>query len=222
MPLHGFREQFMTQLLSGTTPGLDRVAVGAQRDHLHWVVRAALGEILDVVHIQDRASGLGDVLWLTRAARVLAVPFAAQQHGTARRLQAQNVDAYPRLAEPGAAIASTGSDPAQAAVLLFERAPGHDHVTGRDLVVGDVRVREPCIRKDRTVVGVLKIPIHYRRGRGDAGLAGIPDEVVDRCGEAAYGLLADGLAQRRVAMRGRNRPRAAEIPEVSVIQGGDR
>jgi hypothetical protein len=79
-----------------------------------------LGEILDVVHLQDRASGIGDVLRLARAARVLAVPFAAQQHGTARRLQAQNVGAHSRLAEPGATIASTGPDPAQAPVLLFQ------------------------------------------------------------------------------------------------------
>src|SRR6185437_8229715 len=93
----------MAQLLPGAAASLDRVAVGAQRDHLLRVVRAALGEILDVVHIQDRPSGIGDVLRLTRTARVLAVPFAAQQHGTARRLQAQDVHAYPRLAEPGAA-----------------------------------------------------------------------------------------------------------------------
>jgi hypothetical protein len=110
--LPGYREQFMTQLLSGTAPGLGRVAVGTQRDHLPWVVRATFGEILDVVHIQDRASGIGDVLRFTRAARVLAVPFAAQPHGTARRLQAENVDAHSRLAEPGATIASTGPDPA--------------------------------------------------------------------------------------------------------------
>ena len=78
VPLPGCREQFMAQLLPRAAAGLDRVAVGAQRDHLLWVVRAALGEILDVVHIQDRPSGIGDVLRLTRAARVLAVPFAAQ------------------------------------------------------------------------------------------------------------------------------------------------
>jgi hypothetical protein len=53
VPLPGYREQFMAQSLPGTAPGLDRVAVGAQRDHLLWVVRAALGEILDVVYIQD-------------------------------------------------------------------------------------------------------------------------------------------------------------------------
>src|SRR5690348_12758413 len=103
MPLPGYREQFMAQLLPGAAAGLDRVAVRAQRDHLLRVVRAAPGEILDVVHLQDGASGIGDVLRLARAARVLAVPFAAQQHGTARRLQAQDVRAYPRLAEPGAA-----------------------------------------------------------------------------------------------------------------------
>jgi hypothetical protein len=73
----------VAQLLPGTAAGLDRVAVGAQRDHLLWVVRAALGEILDVVHVQDRASGLGDVLRLTRAARVLAVP--SLRSSTARR-----------------------------------------------------------------------------------------------------------------------------------------
>ena len=69
MPLPGCREQFMAQPLPGTASGLDRVAVGAQRDHLLWVVRAALGEILDVIHFQDRVSGISDVLRLTCAAQ---------------------------------------------------------------------------------------------------------------------------------------------------------
>jgi hypothetical protein len=51
----------MAQLLPSAAAGLDCVAVRAQRDHLLWVVRAALGEILDVVHIQDRPSGIGNV-----------------------------------------------------------------------------------------------------------------------------------------------------------------
>jgi hypothetical protein len=61
VPLPGYREQLLTQLLPGTAPGLDCVAVGTQRDHLLRVVRAALGEILDVVYVQDRASGIGDI-----------------------------------------------------------------------------------------------------------------------------------------------------------------
>lgn len=51
-------------------------------------------------------AGIGDVLRHTRAARVLAVPFTAQQHATARRLQAQNVHAHSRLAEPGAGMSA--------------------------------------------------------------------------------------------------------------------
>ena len=62
MPLPGYREQFMAQPLPGPASGLDRVAVGAQRDHLLWVVRTAFGEIVNVVHFQDRMSGVGDVL----------------------------------------------------------------------------------------------------------------------------------------------------------------
>ena len=46
MPLPGYREQFIAQPLSGTASGLDRMAVRTQRDHLLWVVRAALREIL--------------------------------------------------------------------------------------------------------------------------------------------------------------------------------
>ncbi len=90
-----------------------------------------------MVSFQDRVTGIGDVLRLTRAAWALAVPLAAQQHGTARRLQAQHVNAHPRAAKRGAAIAGTGPDPAEATVLLFQRAPDHDHVTSRDLIVGD-------------------------------------------------------------------------------------
>jgi len=37
-----------------------------------------------MVNFQDRLTGIGDVLRLTRAARALAVPLAALQHGTAR------------------------------------------------------------------------------------------------------------------------------------------
>jgi hypothetical protein len=135
------------------------------------VVRAALGEIPDVVDFQNRVSGISDVPRLTRAVRALAVPFAAQQYGTACRLQAQYVNAYSRLAEPGATIASTAPDAAQAAVFLFEWTLDHDHVIGRDLVVGDVSVREPRISQDRVMVGILKIPIHYGRCHSDAGLS---------------------------------------------------
>src|SRR5690242_19437032 len=112
MPLAGYRQQFLAQLLPGTAPGLDGVAVWAQRDHLLRVVRAALGEVLDVVDFQDRVSGIGGVLRLARAARALAVPDAAQQDGTAGRRQAQGVDADPWLAEPRAAIADAAADPA--------------------------------------------------------------------------------------------------------------
>src|SRR6266487_2317456 len=141
------------------------MTVGTQRDHLLGVVQAALREILDMVNFQDRVTGIGDVLRFTRAARALAVPLAAQQYGTTRRLQAQHVNAHPRSAKPGAAIASTGPDPAEAAVLLFQRAPDHDNVTSRDLIVGDVWGREPCVSQDRVIVGILKILIHYRRCR---------------------------------------------------------
>ncbi|HEX3956305.1 MAG TPA: hypothetical protein VHZ03_06705 [Trebonia sp.] len=159
MPLFGYREQLLAQLLTGTAAGLDRVAVGAQRDHLLGVVWAAQGEILDVVDVQDRASGIGYVLGFTRAARVLAVPFAAHQHGTTRRSQAQDVHGCPRLAEPGALTTSTGSDLAQAAVLLFQRALNHDHITGWDLVLGEVRVRQPGIIENRRLVSFLQVLI---------------------------------------------------------------
>jgi hypothetical protein len=114
------------------------------------------------------------------------------------------------------------SDPAQAAVLLFQRARGYDHVAGRDLVVGDVSVSEPGISQDGVVVGVLQVPVHDGRDRGDAGLARVPDKVVDRRGQAADGLVAGEPAQRRVAVRGWYRPRAAEIPQASVVQRRDR
>jgi len=133
------------------------MAVGTQRDHLLGVVRAAFREILDMVNFQDRVTGIGDVLRLTRAAWTLAVPLAAQQHGTACRLQAQHVNAHPRAAKPGAAIASTSPDPAEATVLLFQRAPEHDHVTSRDLIVGDASGREPRVSKDCVIVGPLEI-----------------------------------------------------------------
>ena len=97
------------------------MAVGTQRDHLLGVVRTAFRKVLDMVNFEDRVTGIGDVLRPTRAAWTLAMPPTAQQHGTARRLQAQHVNAHPRAAKPGAAIASIGADPAEATVLLFQR-----------------------------------------------------------------------------------------------------
>ena len=61
--------------------------------------------------------GVGEVLRFAGTVRALAVAFTAQEDGTAGRLQAQDVDAYPGLAEPGTAVAP--SDPAEAAVFLF-------------------------------------------------------------------------------------------------------
>ena len=52
------------------------------------------------------------------------------------------------------------ADPAQAAVLLLQRAPDHDHVTGREFVVGDGSVREAGIGQDRVVAGILQVLIH--------------------------------------------------------------
>ena len=193
------------------------MAVGTQRDHLLGVVRPAFREILDMINFQDRVTGIGHVLRLTRAAWTLAVPLAAQQHGTARRLQAQYVNAQPRAAKPGAAAASTGPDPAEAAVLLFQRAPDHDHVTSRDLIIGDVCSREPRISQNRVVVGIPKIPIHYRRCRSDSSLSRVPDEVVDRCGQAARRLVGGEPAKRRVAVRGWHRSWTAKIPQASVV-----
>jgi len=113
--LPSYREQFLAQLLPGTAPGLDFVAVGAQRDHLLGVIRAAQGEVLDVVDFQDRVPGIGDVLWLTGAVRTLAVAPAAQEDGAPRRSETQDVNGCPWLAEPRAAVAGTADDPAQAA-----------------------------------------------------------------------------------------------------------
>ena len=127
----------------------------------------------------------------------------------------------PRPTEPGAAVAGTGPDPAQAAVLLFRRAPDHDHVTGRNLIVRDVSVGEPRISQDCVMVGALKILIHYRCCRRDAGLSRVPDEVVNRFGQAARRLVAGEPVQRRVAVRGWHWSRTAEIPQASVIQRRD-
>src|ERR1035441_10304855 len=127
----------------------------------------------------------------------------------------------PRPTEPGAAVAGTGPDPAQAAVLLFWRAPDHDHVTGRNLIVRDVSVGEPRISQDCVMVGALKILIHYRCCRRDAGLSRVPDEVVNRFGQAARRLVAGEPVQRRVAVRGWHWSRTAEIPQASVIQRRD-
>jgi len=57
----------------------DRVAVRAQRDHLHWVIRTAKGQIVDVVDFQDRGSAIGHVMDVAGAVGVLAPSLAAQQ-----------------------------------------------------------------------------------------------------------------------------------------------
>ena len=71
------------------------------------------------------------------------------------------------------------------------------------------------------IVGILKIAIHYCRCRRQTGLSRVPDEVVNRCGQAAHRLVAGEPAQWRIAVRRWHRPRAPEIPQASVVQRRD-
>ena len=162
MPPPGYREQFMAQPLPSTAPGLYLVAVGTQRDHLLRVVRTTVGEILDVVHFQDRVSGIGDVLRLTRAARVLAVPFAAQ-NGTARRLRRSMstlIRGWPSL---GHALrhrvrSHTGGVSSSSGLLITITSPAGTSSSATS-------ASQARISQDRLMVGILKIAIHYRRCR---------------------------------------------------------
>ena len=76
MAAERYREELGAELLAGPAAGLDRVAVGAQGDHLGRVVGPAQRQVPDVVDLQDRATGPGLVLDVTATARVLA-PAAA-------------------------------------------------------------------------------------------------------------------------------------------------
>ena len=85
MPLARDRQEDLAEVAAGPASGLDCVAVGAQRDHLLWGVRAAMSEVTDVVNFQDRVAAVGDVGGLSSAAGVLAAAVAAQQDGLACR-----------------------------------------------------------------------------------------------------------------------------------------
>jgi hypothetical protein len=99
------------------------------------------------------------------------VAFAAQHDGTACQPFAENVDRNQRPAESGARVAGAVPNSAQAAVLLFQRALDHDHISGWDLVLGDVRGRQPGIIKDRCLVSFLQVLTDQRCCRRYAGLA---------------------------------------------------
>src|ERR1700761_1293207 len=74
--LPGYHAQFVAKLFSGAPPGLDRMAVRTEGDHLLWAIRTTFGEILDVIHLEDRVADIRDVLRLSRTVRTLATPFA--------------------------------------------------------------------------------------------------------------------------------------------------
>lgn len=79
-------DQLAMKTLAAATPGLDGVAVGAEGDHLGWIIRAAHGQVVDVVDLQDRVACVCQVLDVAGAAWVLAVALAAEQDGTASRV----------------------------------------------------------------------------------------------------------------------------------------
>lgn len=72
--------------------GLDRVAVRAQGDHLDRVIRAALGDISDVVDFQERFAVVADVLDVAGPASLPAQNTSAlwhrRQYSAARSLKA--------------------------------------------------------------------------------------------------------------------------------------
>ena len=74
-----YREELGAELPAGPAAGLDRVAVGAQGDHLGRVIGPAERQVPDVVDLQDRVTGPGPVLDVAGAARVLAPAAAANQ-----------------------------------------------------------------------------------------------------------------------------------------------
>ena len=73
-------DQFSTQLLPLLASRLDRVTVGAQGDHLHWVVRTAESQVMDVVDLENRVTAVGQVMYVATAAGVLAPALTAQQN----------------------------------------------------------------------------------------------------------------------------------------------
>ena len=56
MPLACDRDESLTDLFAIAAAGLDGVAVGAEGDHLHRIVGAVLGQVVDVVDLKDRVS----------------------------------------------------------------------------------------------------------------------------------------------------------------------
>lgn len=77
MPLASSNEQKTAKPFSRASPGLDRVAIRTQRNHLHWVVRTALGQVTDVIDLKNRIAAVGKVVRLTSASRILTIATAA-------------------------------------------------------------------------------------------------------------------------------------------------
>jgi hypothetical protein len=61
MAFVGCCQQSRAQLFSSAPAGLDRVTVGAQRDHLYGMVASTAGEVIDVVDLKNRLAAIGEV-----------------------------------------------------------------------------------------------------------------------------------------------------------------
>jgi hypothetical protein len=71
------------------------MAVGTECDHDFRVAASTKREIIDVVNVEDRQSGLRDVIRLTSALRILAAPSTTIEHS------------HPRSTPPGVPIHNT-------------------------------------------------------------------------------------------------------------------
>ena len=125
MPSAGDDEEFLPKLFPRSAAGLDGVAVGAQRDHLGRVVRAATGQVVDMVDLKDRITGVGAIVGLASAVRILAAAAAPQQHRTTGRRRSDWSRQYPCDSFPLAHHPLAVRNAAETPVSLLERAAEH-------------------------------------------------------------------------------------------------
>jgi hypothetical protein len=83
-----------TPVCGVSASGLAGMAVGAQRHHVTGMIVPALGQILDVVDIQDRLTASGQLCWHAGAAWILAATAGAHEDRATRGRAARIVGAH--------------------------------------------------------------------------------------------------------------------------------
>ncbi len=155
-------EKNRAEFFTGAPACLDGMAVRAEGDHLGRMVRAAKGQVVYVINLQNRFAPNGEVLDVAGAARVLAASSTAKKDSATRSLRAGEIERG-SLGSHCVAVPPEDIGPGAEALLSRgqrrERRFGGAGVGGseqaqlgeqlRRVSVQEIRVHEDAYRRDR-------------------------------------------------------------------------